>query len=180
LSLSEVFTFPAALARSLQAAEFRWTGLFIPYVVGTRTPNPVNAAESQAIAGYPLRFTLQGKLVVKTKKVRRRRVKTYWAQVSGQLRAGGEGVATAQVSITGGRKRVTARTNGSGSFSKLIRITRTSSFRATVSKPSGASSATCQPLIPISTAPLINPRCTGVTTAAITATSNTATVRKRR
>jgi hypothetical protein len=178
LTLNGVFTPPSG-------AGLPWTGLFVPYAVGTGTVNPLAAAESQAIAGYPVQFTLSGKHVVKTKTVgkgrHRHRVRTHWARVSGQLRAGGDSQAGADYTLFAGAKRVaTGQTNSNGSFTKLLRLTKTTTFRATATLAAADTTGDCNPLIPISVMPLINPTCTGLTAAGLQASSGKVTVRKKR
>jgi hypothetical protein len=178
LTLNGVFTPPSA-------AGLRWTGLFVPYTVGTGTANLAGAAESQAIAGYPVRLTLAGKSVVKKKTVgkgrRKHVVKAYWARVTGRLREGGDSQGGAGYTLFAGAKKVaTGETNANGSFTKLIRITRATTFRATASLDPIDASGACNPLIPINLSPLINPTCTGLTDAGLQAGSNRVTVKTKK
>ena len=172
LTLTNV-SFPVA------GTAFPWTGLFIPYTVGTGSANPLAAAESQSIASYPITLSLSGKRIVKKVKVGHRRVKTYWARLSGRLNAGNAAVAGATVELRAGAKKVaTVKTNARGSFSKTMRLKRTTSFGAHAVLAEAATSGTCTPLIPLSTSPLITPTCTVVSRAGIDALSNTVRVRR--
>ena len=165
------------------SGDSRWTAIFVPYAVGTGTPNPLNAAESQAVIQSPLRLRITGRRVVKTRTVRSakgkaRRVKTYWARITGQMNAGGagrEGTPYQVFAAARPRPRLVARgrTNASGRFTKLIRIRRTTSFQAFAEAEPGTTQLDCVPIIPL--APGLNPRCTGVTSAGFNVTSNTVT-----
>lgn len=174
LTLNGVFSFPSA------SPSARWTGLFIPWAPGTATVNPLAAAESQVIAQQPVRFGLNAKLVRKTKKVKRKgktvRVKVYRARLTGRLRAGGQAVSGAPVVLRAGKKAIAVtRTNSAGAFSRLVRLSKTTTFTATARRGPGASSDGCQPLIPLG--PGLNPTCTGVTIGEVTASASR-TVRK--
>jgi hypothetical protein len=179
LTLNGVFTPPAA-------SELPWTGLFIPWAVGTGNLNIGAAAESQAIASYPVQLRLTGKDVVTTRVVgrgrHRHRVSTHRARIVGKLTSGGEGEAGAPYVLFAGRKRIAAgTTNGNGGFTKTIRLTKTTVFRATVARaPQDVTGGTCNPIVAIHTpGGPINPTCTGITAAGIAASSNAVTVRKK-
>lgn len=155
----------------------RWTAIFVPYAVGTGTANPLNAAESQAVIQSPLRLRIVGRRVVRTVKRNGRRVKTYWARITGQMNVGGAGRAGTAYTLLAGSRRVAAgRTNANGSFTKLIRLRRTTSFQARTAVPTSQTQLDCVPIIPL--APGLNPRCTGVTNAGFALSSNTVRVRK--
>jgi hypothetical protein len=178
LTLTGVFSYPTA------GGTLRWTGVFVPYAVGTKNPNPLAAAESQSLVDLPVRLTLTGKLVVRTTRVGRgkksRRVKRYYAQIRGQVRTGDSPRRGATYALNGGRFKVAeGTTNANGAFTKLIRIKRTTTFRAgAVDVRTIVPTGTCTPLIPISVSPLITPTCTGLTNAGFTGIqSNRVTVR---
>ena len=59
MTVNGVFSYPSA-------GDHRWTGIFVPYGVGTGTANPLNAAESQAVVQSPLRLRITGRRVVRT------------------------------------------------------------------------------------------------------------------
>ena len=175
MTVNGVFSYPSA-------GDHRWTGIFVPYGVGTGTANPLNAAESQAVVQSPLRLRITGRRVVRTRTVRTargkvRRVNTYWARITGQMNAGGAGrEATPYTVLAGGRRVAAGRTNANGTFTKLIRIRRTTSFQARTVVATSATQLDCAPLIPL--APGLNPRCTGVTNGGFALSSNTVRVRK--
>jgi len=175
LTLKDVFTPPAA-------SDVPWTGLFIPWSVGTGKLNPLAAAESQAIASYPVQFRVRGKDVVTTRVVgrgrHRHRVSVHRGRIVGKLTAGGEGQAGAHVSIVVGGKLVAAgKTNANGGFAKLVPLRKTTVFTVTTGLAAQNVSGTCNPLVPISTQPLITPTCTGITAAGVLA-QDTVAVKK--
>ena len=86
----------------------------------------------------------------------------------------------ADYSLFAGTKKVaTGKTNANGAFTKLIPLGKTTRFRATADLDPQLSTGSCEPVLPISTNPLILPACTGVMTAGIAADSNTVTVKKK-
>jgi hypothetical protein len=168
-----VFSFPFG------GGDYRWTGLFIPYAVGTRNPNIGAAAESQGISSLPVTLDLTARRTVKRVKVGKRRVKRVSARLSGFLGEAGLGRQGATVDIlAGGRRIARVRTNANGEFRRTVVLRRTTTFQARATAPSADTTGTCIPLIPISVQPLITPACTGVTEASLIATSNRARVRK--
>jgi hypothetical protein len=177
LTVEGVFTPPSA-------SNLPWTGLFVPWKVGTGSLNPVASAESQSVVSYPVTFRITGKDVVTHRVVgrgRHRRVVTvHKARIVGKLAANGDAQAGADYAIVVDRKKVAkGTTNASGTFTRLIPLRRTTSFRATADLTWQDTNASCNPVLPISTNPLILPTCTGVTAAGIAADSNTITVKKK-
>ena len=177
LAVGGVFTPP-------KASDLRWTGLFVPYAVGTKNPNYAAAAESQAIASYPVRFGITGKDVVTKRVVGRGRarhvVTVHRARIAGRLTANAGGQAGASYTLFVGKKKVASgKTNANGAFTKLVPLGKTTRFRAEADLDPQNASGSCNPLLPISTAPLLLPTCTGLTTAGIAANSNTVTVKKK-
>jgi hypothetical protein len=177
LTLNGVFTPPSG-------TELPWTGLFIPWAVGTGTVNPLAAAESQALMDYPVRFRLTGKDVVSKHSVghgrHRHSVESHKALIAGLLTAGGEGQAGASYTLVAGGRKWSGKTNANGRFTKRIPITKTTTFRATASLDPQDVTGDCNPLIPISLMPLIEPTCTGLTHAGLEATSNALIVKKKK
>ncbi len=178
LAVGGVFTPPTA-------SDLRWTGVFVPWKVGTGTLNPAGAAESQAIASYPVRFRITGKDVVTKRTVGRGRgrhlVTVHRARIAGRLTANGDGQAGASYTLFVGKKKVASgKTNANGAFTKLVALGKTTRFRAEANLDPQNASGSCNPLLPISTAPLILPTCSGLTTAGIAADSNAVTVKKKK
>jgi hypothetical protein len=171
---------PPALAFPFTGGTFLWTGLFIPYAPGTKTVNPLAAAESQALASLPVEFGLAGKRIPKRHKVgKRRTVVTYTTRLVGNLSENGlsrDGVAVEI--LAGGKKVATARTNENGTFTKSLPLRKTTTYQARAAAASADTDLTCNPLIPLSIEPLLQPACTGVTEAALVAQSNAVRVKK--
>jgi hypothetical protein len=173
MTVNNVFTFPFV------GGDFVWTGLYIPYAPGTKNVNVLAAAESQGVASLPVSFDLSAKRIVKRVKVGKRRVKRKFVRLSGYLSEAGLGRSGAAVNILAGGKRVArARTNVNGFFRKTLRLKRTTRYQALATATAGDTSGTCNPLIPLSLQPLIQPTCTGLTVPAVAARSNTVRVRK--
>jgi len=169
--------------------DLRWTGTFVPYEVGTKTPNLPASAESQAIASSPVRFRLAGKDVVSRHVVGRGRhrhvITVHRARLVGRLTAAGEGQAGADYTLVSNRKPggedvATGKTNARGAFTRLVALPRTTIFVADVALGRHDIAEDCTPLLPISTNPLIIPTYTAITSATIALISNVVTVRKRR
>jgi hypothetical protein len=59
--LSAVFAVQGVFTNPTAAAEYKWNGLFTPYVPGTATPNPLGTVESRAIVPVPIRIRLQAR-----------------------------------------------------------------------------------------------------------------------
>jgi len=176
LTVGGVFTPPSA-------RDLRWTGLFVPWKVGTGTLNPVLSAESQAVVSYPVTFRIAGKDVVTRRVVGRGRnrhvVTVHRARIAGKLNAGGVGKGGATYELFAGKKKVASgKTTSSGAFTKLIPLTKATRFRATADVDPQSAGGSCAPMIPISTNPLILPTCTGITQGGIAADSNSVTVTK--
>jgi hypothetical protein len=175
LTLTDVYDYPGTVAA------LRWTGLFIPYAVGTKSPNPRQAAESQAIDKSPVAYAFSGKQVVKTKRIRRgkrvRRIKTYFARLTGRVQTGGDPRVGAPVTLLRNGKRVAlVRTNARGRFTKTVPLPGSSVFVARLRSPSRDTSGDCVPVIPL--APQLDARCTGLTLSGLSSDAGT-TVRKR-
>jgi hypothetical protein len=170
LTTTAVFAAPAA------AGEYRWTGVFTPYTPRTGRPNAAGSVQSQSVARTPARLSLTGKRVVAGGK--KRRVTS--ARLAGQLRAGGAGVSGASVQIVAnGRPVGTVRTGAGGTYRITLRLTKTTTFRARATAGATSTTGGCTPIVPSTT-------CTTVSTASISATSNSVRVaraqtsRKRR
>lgn len=146
----------------------RWTALFTPYQPGIGQVNVPGTAESQAVT------RLGARLTIRSQRVRRRG--RFFARISGRLAAGTTGIAGATVRLTAnGRSAGSARTSANGSFSRTIRITRTTVFRARATSAATQETGGCEPLVPLPTGGTA--RCTTVTTAGYTASSTTVRTR---
>jgi hypothetical protein len=123
-SVQGVFSNPNTRGR------YPWQSIFVPYTVGTGTPNPGNSAQSSSIVGLPAQLALTARKV--------RRGKLRFARLTACLSEAGRGVRGIRISFRGGRspgartvlKR--ARTNARGCATVLVRLRfRRSYFRAT-------------------------------------------------
>ena len=71
-------------------------------------------------------------------------------RITGQMNVGGAGRAGTAYTLLAGSRRVAAgRTNAIGSFTKLIRIRRTTSFQARTAVPTSQTQLDCVPIIPL-------------------------------
>jgi len=177
-----VFTPPAS------GSDLPWTGLFFPWKAGTGTINPAAAVESQSLASYPLSFRVTGKDVVSRHVVGQGRgrhvVTVHQARIVGRLTANGKGEPGGYRVCNGDASApclpdVVGQTNANGMFTRLLPLKRTTRFTVSQYAEAQVPGVPCNPLIPISTNPLITPTCTDVTSAAITATGGHVTVTKR-
>jgi hypothetical protein len=146
----------------------RWTALFVPYVPPA-TIDPSTTVEAQAV------LTRGVQLRIGSRKLKKNR-----ARVTGRLTAGGEGLADVVVRLTAnGRSAGTARTNDNGSFTKTLRVVRTTTFRARATAAAREEQGGCEPALPLPTGGTA--RCTTVSFGAVSAASNSSkvTVKKK-
>jgi hypothetical protein len=145
----------------------RWTGIFTPFTPNIGQANAAGSVEAQAIPGTASRVSISASLVKKTKTVKRKRVTTYSARITGTVPGGPRAKVTL---LRNGRSVGTVTANANGGFSKTVAVTSTSRFqaRATVA----AADVTAQGCAPV----LQNLPCVSVTAAGFTATSTTVTV----
>ena len=176
LHLANVFASPAA------AGPYRWTAVATPWEATNVATNNEATVETQAIDRTPVSASFSAKRTTKTRKVKRKGgtdiFYTYFAKLTGQARQAGQPAADASVNIMVGDKRVaTTTSNANGSFSATLKLTKTTTFRAVISKDSTSSTATCDPrlLFPGTTIPIT---CSGVTEGGFTVTSGDVTVKK--
>ena len=136
---------------------YPWQSVFVPYTVGTGTPNQANAAQSMSITRLPVQ------LAVTAKKLRRGG-RTF-ARVTACLTEAGRSVRGVRINFLAGRtarrtSRVArVRTNARGCATALVRMRyRVMFFRANTAVPDrDVTSQGCTPTLA--------PRCTSVTIA---------------
>ena len=150
-SVTNVFANPGT------RGSYPWQGVFVPYTLGTATPNAANAAQSMSVTRLPVQLAVTAK---------RARIGTRrYARVTACLSEAGQGIRGINVNFLAGRtagktarvKR--ARTNSRGCATVLILMRyRVMYFRASTSVPDrDATSGGCTPTLA--------PRCTSVTIA---------------
>ncbi len=145
------------------SGELRWTAVFTPYTPGVGRPNAAGSVQAQAIVRSNAALTLRARLLTTSRKVRGKRVVLRSVRLTGSV----PGASGARVTLlAGGRSIGQVTTDGSGSFSRTVRITRTTSYQARVSAPAGdVTPPTCTASIPgVAT-------CVSVTTGALSARS---------
>jgi hypothetical protein len=157
-SVNGVFSNPST------RGSYPWNGLFIPYAVGTATPNPGNAAQSTSYTRLPVQLAVKAK--------RQKRGKRWYARVTACLSEAGQPVRGLRMNILGGRTaRRTSRmargaTNAKGCLTRTVRMRyRTMFFRASTSVPDRDVTASpgCTPPIPVAAG--VPARCSSATLA---------------
>ena len=117
-TLANVFTNPAT------NGDYRWSGVWTPYTVGTRNPNAVGTVETQSVdrIGAP-----QVALAMKTKLTKRgKRIVGRAITLSGTVTEAGKPVAGARVQLllgrtsAGVRQVATVTTNSSGAYTRTF------------------------------------------------------------
>jgi hypothetical protein len=163
-SLRNVFTNPTV------RGSYPWNGSFTPYIPGTATPNPADAAQSTSIVRLPTQLAVRAK--------RQRRAGRTFAVVTACLTEAGRGVRGVRVNILGGRtarraRRVAfGRGNSRGCITRRIRVrTRVMFFRASTEVPERQAPG-CQPTIA--------PRCSQPSIAPVFSLFSRNTARVRR
>ncbi len=156
LTLSNIFSSAPGTS-----GESRWTAVFTPYTPRVGRPNAAGSVQAQAIVRSTASVTLRARLVTTSRKVRGKRVVSRSVRLTGSV----PGAPGARVTLlAGGRSIGQVTTDGSGSFSKTVRITRTTSYQARVSAPAGD-------VTPPACTPSIVATCVSVTTGALSAQS---------
>lgn len=174
LHISGVFTPPAT------AGNFAWTGVNVPWQDSTQA-NLLGTVETQSVDPTPLTATISTKLVTKTRKVKHKTrtdvFYSYFAKVGGQVRRGTGGAAGVSVDImVGDQKVATATTNQSGSFSKTLKLSRTTGFHLVYTLAATAlPGAACNPVLPLGGQ---NMPCANVTSGGFTVTTGERTLKK--
>jgi hypothetical protein len=170
------------LAPPAAPGAYRWTAIHVPYFAAAPIVNPGASIQTQSIDRTPVDASFAVKRITKTRRVKTKRGTTifysYFARLSGQARIAGQGAAGATVDIlAGANKAASVTTNGSGLFTKTLRLKKTTTFQAQISQASSlVSGATCVP--PIQVAPGATLPCRKVTQGGFTATSASITLKK--
>jgi hypothetical protein len=161
-TLNNVFTNPAT------TGEYRWSGVWTPWQVGTSTPNAAGTVETQGIDRIG---AAQVSLTVRTKLTKRgKRVVGRAITLSGRVTEGGTAVAGARVQLllgrtaAGVRQVATVTTNASGAYSRTFGGRAKGAWFARARAVVADQSTTCQPHF----APV---PCTSATVAGFTAQS---------
>jgi hypothetical protein len=174
LHMTGVFTGPAT------AGNFAWTAVNVPWKDSTQA-NLLGTVETQAVDPNPLTATITAKLVTKTRKVKHKTrtdiFYSYSAKIGGQVRQGTAGAAGVSVDIMVGDEKVaTATTDQNGSFSKTLKLARTTGYHLVYTLAATAlPGAACNPVLPLGGQ---NMPCANVTSAGFTATTGERTVKK--
>jgi hypothetical protein len=142
-TLNNIFTNPAT------SGDYRWSGVWTPYTVGTRNPNAAGTVETQGIDRIG---AAQVTLTVKTKLTRRgKRIVGRALTLSGRVTESGSPVAGARVQLFLGRtaagvKQVaTVTTNASGAYTRTFGGRAKGAWFARARTVVADQSATCEP-----------------------------------
>ena len=157
------------------AGDYRWTAINTPYNADN-TPNAAATVETQAIDAAPVGASFTAKRLTKTRRVKHKRFTdifyTYSVRLSGTLQAGGHPVGGATVDIIAGAdtKVADATTNDNGSFTKTLKLSKTTSYHAVFNKDDEpVVGASCVPPLPL--IPGVDMPCASVTSAGEHATT---------
>jgi len=148
LHVSGVFAAPGS------GSPFRWTAVNTPYAADNSV-NLLGTIETQGIDATPVEGSFAAKRITKTRKVKHKAFTdifyTYSAKLSGTVTAGGQGVGGANVDLmSGATKLTTASTNDSGSFTKTVKLTKTTTYHAVYTTiPAPLVGASCIPPLPL-------------------------------
>jgi hypothetical protein len=176
LHIGSVFDNPAT------PGSYRWTAINTPWDPAMPTINAAGTIETQSVERTPVETSFNGKLVTKTKRVRHGKhldlLYSYSAKLSGNVTAGGDPAADANVNLFAGTKKIaTLTTNGNGGFTKTVALKKTTTFHAAFSQESQTLvGASCQPAIPV--APGVDLPCGSITQAGFSETTGNKTVKK--
>ena len=165
--LEATFTLLGVIRPSARPNNARWTAVFTPYARGTGRPDIAGTAQAQSVVRSDTQLTLQARVVSRGKRK--------FARLTGRL----EDVAGARVQLLAGSRSLGfVTTRAGGAFSKTVRITRTTTFRARATvRQSDATASGCTPAVPLPGGGTA--RCASVTLGGFTATSRTVRVTVR-
>lgn len=159
-SVDGVFRNPTA------RGSFPWQSIFVPYTVGTGTPNPSNAAQSASIIRMPVRLALTSKKVKRGKK--------RFARLTACVSEAGQPVRGIRISFRAGRSaRSTVRvkrvvTNSRGCATALVQLRRrVTFFRATGPGVANAFDIPFRDVTSQGCTPTLAPRCTAVSLSGV-------------
>ncbi len=145
---------------------FPWQSVFVPYTVGTGTPNTANAAQSASIIRLPVQLALTAK------KVKRGTLR--FARLTACLSEAGQGVRGVRISFRAGRSaRSTVRvkrvvTNSRGCATALVRLRRkVTFFRATGPGVATQFDVPFRDVTSQGCTPTLAPRCTAVSLSGV-------------
>jgi hypothetical protein len=145
---------------------YPWQSVFVPYTVGTGSPNQPNAAQSAAIIGLPVQLALTSKKV--------RRGTKRFARLTACLSEAGRGVRGVRISFRAGRSaRSTVRvkrvvTNSRGCATTLVLLRRkVTFFRATGPGVANQFDIPFRDVTSRGCTPTLAPRCTSVSLSGV-------------
>jgi hypothetical protein len=136
-------TFPSTFTNPAAAGDYRWSGVWTPYAVGTSTSNAAGTVETQSIDRFSAALTL-------TARTTGQRV-----TLAGTLLENGKAVPRARVQLQLGRtaagvKNVgTATTTGRGAFTATFRNRAKGVWFARARVTVGDRAAPCQTIFPV-------------------------------
>ena len=138
-SVRSVFTNPGT------RGGYAWNGVFVPYTLGTATPNPALTAQSSSFVRLPIAVSMKAR--------RQRRGKRTFAVLTACVKEAGRGVRGLTVRFNGGptarrmRRISGGRTNARGCITRRVRVrTRSMFFLATTGVPARPAPG-CEPTI---------------------------------
>jgi hypothetical protein len=171
LHLTGIFTPP------LFGGTFRWTGINTPWDPNNPTVNVLGTIETQSVERAPVSTYLDGVRTKTTKKVKKKKVNTYFAKLSGAVYAGPDAVGGANVDImVGDTKVATVTTDNDGNYSTKLKLTKTTTYTAHATTTSGPLlGATCVPPLPFGPGTM---PCGTIESAGIDSTSGELTLKK--
>lgn len=159
--IAAAFSVNGVFSNPTVRGSFPWQSVFVPYTVGTGTPNPPNAAQSASIIRLPVQLALTAKKV--------RRGKLRFARLTACLSEAGQGVRGVRISFRAGRSaRSTVRvrrvaTNARGCATALVRLNRrVTFFRATGPGVANRFDVPFRDVTSQGCTPTLAPRCTAV------------------
>lgn len=145
---------------------FPWQSVFVPYTVGTGTPNPPNAAQSASIVRMPVQLALTSKKVKRGKK--------RFVRLTACVSEAGQRVRGIRVSFRAGPSATrTARvrrvvTNARGCATVLVQLRRkVTFFRATGPGVANQFDIPFRDVTSQGCNPTLAPRCTAVTLSGV-------------
>jgi hypothetical protein len=148
LHLANIFAPPAA------PGSYRWTAVNTPWDSATPTLNAEGTIETQAFDRVPVDASFSAKRITKKRTVKHKAFTdifySYFVKVSGQVMAGGEPAASTNVILTvNGQKAANGTTDNDGTFTKTLKLTKTSTFSMQFERGSNPLvGATCDPRLP--------------------------------
>jgi hypothetical protein len=159
--IAAAFSVDGVFSNPTVRGSFPWQSVFVPYTVGTGTPNPPNAAQSASIIRLPVQLALTAKKV--------KRGKLRFARLTACLSEAGQGVRGVRISFRAGRTRgSTVRvkrvvTNSRGCATALVQLRRkVTFFRATGPGVANQFDVPFRDVTSQGCTPTLAPRCTAV------------------